>query len=572
MATRKVFMCDFETANNDELNKEETWVWLAVAYEINEDKIYHVSNNINSFLDDFLFKHPNAKFYFHNIAFDGNFLLNELVRRGFTPVRNGKSKQNTFETIIDNMNNYYMIKIRTAYNPKLKQCNTFTLYDSYKIIPLAERDLAKAFKLDTLKGSIDYTKPREKGYQPTQEEIDYCVNDCKIAGSGIKFFKEMGILNGMTIGSIAMKEYKKTQPRFNRIFPVLDTEKDNFIRKAYRGGIAYANPSKKNKVIGEGMVFDANSLYPSQMLNKPMPFGQPYYFAGSYEEGVKYKQLYPLYIAHVVLDVSVKKNHIPTIQLKNNLSYRPTEFIKSTDVPAEMWLSNIDLDLIYEQYDVHSITYIDGYAFQSATGLFDEYIHKWAKVKEENTGAIRQIAKLLLNNLYGKFATNPLRISKIPYLDKDGVLRTTQSTIEEIQPVYTAVGVFITAYGRYELIHYAQANYGRFCYCDTDSIHITGTQPPKEVPLHDTHFGYWKKELDFVQAKYLRAKTYIEVYINENGEKENLVKCAGLPYDVRGRIEMDDFYIGAEFTGKLARKSVKGGVILEETTFKIKED
>lgn len=572
MATRKVFMCDFETANNSELNKEETWVWLAVAYEINEDKVYHISNNINSFLDDFLFKQPNAKFYFHNIAFDGNFLLNELVRRGFVPVRNGKSQQYTFESIIDNMNNYYMIKIRTTYNPKLKQYNTFTLYDSYKIIPLAERDLAKAFKLDTLKGSIDYTKERDKNYQPTQEEIDYCINDCKIAGSGIKYFKEMGILKGMTIGSIAMKEYKKTQPKFNTIFPVLETEKDNFIRKAYRGGIAYANPKKRCKIIGEGQVFDANSLYPSQMLNKLMPFGQPYYFKGSYEDGVKYKALYPLYIAHVVLDVSVKKNHIPTIQLKHNLSYRPTEFIEYTDVPAEMWLSNVDLDLIYEQYDVHSITYIDGYAFQGAKGMFDEYILKWAKVKEENTGAIRQIAKLLLNNLYGKFATNPIRISKIPYLDKDGVLRTTQSTIEEIQPVYTAVGVFITAYGRYELIHYAQANYDRFCYCDTDSIHITGKEPPNEVPLHDTHFGFWKKELDFVQAKYLRAKTYLEVYENDKGELENLVKCAGLPYDVRGKIEMKDFYIGAKFTGKLSRKAVKGGVILEETTFEIKED
>ena len=42
--------------------------------------------------------------------------------------------------------------------------------------------------------------------------------------------------------------------------------------------------------------------------------------------------------------------------------------------------------------------------------------------------------------------------------------------------------------------------------------------------------------------------------------------------NIRKTIRPENFYLGAEFTGKLARKSVKGGVILEETTFKIKED
>ena len=567
---KRVFVCDFETANNSELNKEETWVWLAVAYELNEDKVYHVSNNINTFIDDFLFKYPNSTIYFHNVAFDGNFLLNELVRRGFKPERDRK-EYHTFKAVIDNMNNYYKIKITLGWNKHLKQWNSITIYDSFKIIPLSEHDMAKSFKLDTLKGSIDYTKPRPKGYIPTEDEIKYCIDDTKIAGKGLKYFMELGILNGMTIGSIAMKEYKQTCPKFDFTFPIVSKEVDDFIRSAYRGGITYANPKTRCKDIGEGMVFDANSLYPSQMKLKPMPYGNPVYFEG-HPDNRPFKDIYNLYIVHIIVELEVKKNHIPTIQIKHSLSFNPTEFIKSTTEPTDMWVSNIDLELMYQQYDIYHIEYIDGYMFKSKIGMFDEYINKWAKVKEENTGAIRQIAKLLLNNLYGKFATNPLRITKVPYLDEDGVLRTTQSTINEINPVYTAVGVFITAYGRQELITYAQANYDRFLYCDTDSIHITGTETPNLVPIHETHFGYWKKELDFIGAKYLRAKTYMEYYLDENGDIRYLVKCAGLPSAIRDTIKPDDFYLGAEFKGKLARKSVKGGVILEETTFKIKED
>ena len=39
---------------------------------------------------------------------------------------------------------------------------------------------AEAFKLDRLKGELDYHKPRPIGYKPTKEELEYLYNDVYI--------------------------------------------------------------------------------------------------------------------------------------------------------------------------------------------------------------------------------------------------------------------------------------------------------------------------------------------------------------------------------------------------------
>ena len=562
------YICDFETANSISNEKDKTTnVWLAVAYDFDNDKTDSITYNINDFMNTFLFKHSGSKFYFHNLSFDGAFILSRLLSNGFNP--QGKSaKAYTFETIIDDFNNFYMIKIRTSYNKSKKSFNNFTIYDSLKILPLSEKDLAERFQLSETKGSIDYTKERPIGYKATQEEIEYCINDVVIIARALKFFEDNKLLNGITIGSISFKEFAKTREHWREDFPIVDTNIDNFIRQAYRGGITIVNKVFKNKPIGEGVVYDANSLYPSQMKLKPMPYGTPFYFTGKPE--LK-DTIFGAYIVRVVVDFEIKKNHIPSVQIKHNLSFNPRKFIEFTTEPTELYLTNIDLKLMEEQYQINSIKYIDGYYFKTYIGFFDEFITKWQKVKETSKGALRQIAKLILNNLYGKFVTNPIRASKTPYLNDKGILSFTLNEIEEIDPIYSAIGVFITSYGRYELIHYAQANYKRFLYADTDSVHLLGLEKPNEIPTHDTQFGYWKLESTFKKAKYLRAKTYLEVE-EHNGVDINIVKCAGLPYEVRSHINLDNFKLGAVFNGKLARQIVKGGVILTNTTFTIKED
>ena len=77
-----------------------------------------------------------------------------------------------------------------------------------------------------------------------------------------------------------------------------------------------------------------------------------------------------------------------------------------------------------------------GWKFKSIHGIFNSYIDKWITRKnnatlEGNLGQ-RTLAKLMLNALYGKFATSLDVQSKIPSLDEKGIIHynLTEKTIK----------------------------------------------------------------------------------------------------------------------------------------------
>src|SRR5699024_1121140 len=118
-----------------------------------------------------------------------------------------------------------------------------------------------------------------------------------------------------------------------------------------------------------------------------------------------------------------KKNKIPTIQIKNSKSFMANEYLISSENEIIcLTLTNVDLKLFLEQYNVYDLEYICGWKFKSMNGIFTDYINKWIKVKNEATinknKGMRTLAKLMLNALYGKFATSLDCQSKIPYLDE----------------------------------------------------------------------------------------------------------------------------------------------------------
>ena len=154
------------------------------------------------------------------------------------------------------------------------------------------------------------------------------------------------------------------------------------------------------------------------MYEKELPFGEPIYFNGKYKED----RIYPLFIQMITCRFELKKNKIPTIQIKNNRSFfRSNEYLENSQNEIVcLVLTNIDLKLFFEQYNVYDLSYECGWKFKSITGIFKNYIDKWITKKnnatiEGNKGQ-RTLAKLMLNSLYGKFATSMDAQSKIPYL------------------------------------------------------------------------------------------------------------------------------------------------------------
>jgi len=352
--------------------------------------------------------------------------------------------------------------------------------------------------------------------------------------------------------------------------------------------IAWSNKNIKGKTLHNLNSYDINSLYPSVMRNKPLPFGEGVYFSGKYRES----KIYPLYVQMLKCQFELKPGYLPTIQLKNNLSFVPTEYIETTnDEFVTLCLTSVDLEIFMDHYETYNVEYLGGYKFRASTNNFAKYVDFWTnrktQAKKEGNYPLYVIAKLMLNSLYGKFATAATVQNKYPYLDEFGVIRYRLGEKLPRKPLYIPIGTFVTAWARYTTIKAAQKHFDRFVYCDTDSLYLLGDNPP-DLEIDDFKLGAFKHEKQIKTAKFLRAKTYM-IYCSEPGKNDYdwSITCAGMPkschdttakYDkkylskgVYNKVTFNNFKIGSVYPGKLKPKHVPGGIVLEEINFTINE-
>lgn len=529
----KKFTADFETATWLE---NETWVWAWAVCEIGNEKNIIIDNNIDSFIR-FCENEKNPILYFHNLKFDGEFIIYWCLTHGFKHVEKKEDiEDRTFTTLISDMGQFYSIVI--YFEKGNKKVKKVTFFDSLKIIPFSVDTIAKSFGLEISKLSIDYNKPRKKGHILTKEEKEYIKNDVLIIAQALNLlFNEE--LDRMTQGSNALFDFKKMikQSKWERFFPELEYELDKNLRNSYKGGFTYLSPEFTEKDIENVVNLDVNSLYPSVMFSKKLPVGEPIFFEGKYKDD----KVYDLYIQKITCSFELKKNKIPTIQIKNSKSFMANEYLISSENEIIcLTLTNVDLKLFLEQYNVYDLEYICGWKFKSMNGIFTDYINKWIKVKNEATinknKGKRTLAKLMLNALYGKFATSLDCQSKIPYLDEiNEIVHYSLTEKDRKKGLYIPIGCFITAYAREKTITTSQAimdysikKYGKnlYVYSDTDSIKTL--LPIEELKqfceIDDIKLGAWKFEGIAQKARFVRQKCYLEIIDNEYQ-----VTCAGMP-------------------------------------------
>ena len=592
---------DFETTTD----ANDCRVWAYSLCNIDDHTIFEYGTSIDEFFEFAMDYLHNYKIWFHNLKFDGIFIINYLLTHGFTWVKSRKERaDNTFTTLITDMGQFYSIVV--YFKIKGHHTNKVEFFDSLKIFPnFSVEKVAEGFKLPIHKLKIDYKKYRPVGYELDDNEIAYIRNDVEIMARGLKEMFSRG-LTRMTIASDAIKNLRDTFANFREIFPILPLNVDKDIRQAYRGGFTYLNDKWKEKEIGRGIVLDVNSLYPSCMSSPyPMPYGQPVLFEGKYEND----EMYPLYVQSFTCIFDIKPNKIPCIQIKNSLSFIPNEYVKSSHGElVTLYLTKPDYELFMEQYNVNNITYHGGWKFMSGIGYFDHYINYWTEQKikagKEGNAPLRLISKLMLNSAYGKLGSSGEGRQKQPYLSSDGTVKFALLPKEEKETFYIPAACFITAYGRNRTIRTAQAvtdytlkKYGedRFYYADTDSIHASLTNDDLDelkdvIKIDDFKLGYWAKEAEFTRAYYIRQKCYIE---GIEGKTE--VTVAGLPKYLAPLVTFDNFKRGFTTEGmslddiveqatkngaseeeieklhhKLTYQYVKGGVILADTDFTIK--
>lgn len=562
MARKKLHqwgVADFETTTDP----NDCRVW---AYAIwTPDSEIEYGNSIEGFME----KLPNyRKLYFYNLKFDSSFIIDYLLKQDYPCFDTGKRNlpDYGFTVLRSDDGPVYSVTIKHPYG-------TTEIWDALKKIPSSVSRIAKDLKFEEQKLEIDYNAYRAPGHKLTPEEIEYIKNDVTIVGKALQGFMDTSLfdfsevasdikLTHMTIGGDAIDFLKKTigLRNWNRYFPPLNDDVDSFLRKGYYGGMVWVKPELQGKDLGCGLVYDNNSMHPSQLRNKPMPFGEPVYYEGGYIED----ELYPLYFQHLKVTATVKPNHIPNISLKRALRSSEAEYLRELD-DAELWITSVDLETMFEQYDIHCIEYIDGYKFAAIQGMFNKYIDFWMHVKATSKGIKRMIAKLMLNNIYGKFGTRPEQLSVVPYLEDGKVCyRPSEAPVNPKYP-YLPVAVFTTAYSRQTLVRAGQSVYDRLVYMDTDSLHITGLEIPEGLDIHDTEIGKWKLESRFTRARFLRCKRYIE----EIDGKLN-VKCGGMSDKLKEKVTWENFHAGETFEFNLRPKIVPGGCVLVEQPFHLK--
>lgn len=534
-----IYAADFECTTDADDCRVWGWGLARVSETANPDRVV-TDHDLDLFFD--CVTTQDCVVYFHNLAYDGEFILCYLLANGFMVSDSGQP--GTITSMISGQRKWYSVTLTWWNGVKV------TLKDSFKILPFSVERIARAFGYPFKKLVIDYDEYREGPLTSTDRE--YLAHDVAIMARALHeiLSKTRGKL---TVGAEALAEYKSLNNRFDKYFPVLPVEVDEELRRAYRGGWVYVNPKYAKQVVGPGNTYDVNSLYPYVMSCKPIPIGEPD-FTDDLTDG--------LFIASITVTAKLRKGYLPCIQLKGHVIFGDNEYVSEIREPTTLYVTNVDLALYEEHYELDILCVNGCWSFRQATGLFSRYIEKFRVLKENSTGANRELAKLMLNSLYGKFGTNPDVTGRVPEL-VDGALTLPLGSAETRDPVYIPVAVFITAYARDYTIREAQRNYDVFVYADTDSVHILGELP--EDIQHPSRFGAWKHELAWPYAVYWRAKTYTDMdYLGVYH-----THIAGMPKDLQDNIRFSDYFGTRRFEGKLRPKHVRGGVVLAPVAFSI---
>lgn len=623
------YMGDFETTVFDNQTYTEVWAAAMVPFWTEEVSILHSIDDMFSELKNL---HGNICIFFHNLKFDGSFwipFLEQTLKLQQAYMVLEKDGQKTYRWIeqkyMQNNTYKYMISDRGQwYNIIIKVNNKFIeIRDSLKLLPFSVEEIGRSFKTKHKKLTMEYKGVRYAGCEITDEEKEYIANDVLVVKEALEIMFEEGH-NGVTIGSCCLKEFKKTYDKWDYqiFFPNLyDMKIDeeygaptagDYVRKAYRGGWCYLVPEKAGWIHKDGLTADVNSLYPSMMSSQSgnrYPVGKPTFWKGDYiPEQARKQGRY--YFVRVKTRFYLRKNYLPFIQLKNSFLYIGTENLTTSDVRDEngnycetvempdgtlrstaviMTMTMTDWELFKKHYELVDTEILDGCWFFSEIGIFDAYIDKYAEMKKTSKGARRTQAKLFLNNLYGKEAASTDSSFKIAYVKEDGVIGFFPVKENAKVPGYIPCGAAITSYSRCFTITAAQQNYyganeRGFIYADTDSIHCDlKPEEVKGITVHPTEFCCWKLESYWDEAIFTRQKTYIEHVTHEDGEPIETpfydVKCAGMPKKSKqifldkmeaGEYDLTDFKIGLKVEGKLTPKRIRGGVVLQETTYEMR--
>jgi hypothetical protein len=377
--------------------------------------------------------------------------------------------------------------------------------DSYNIIPVP----LAAYKKD----EIDYGIMEEsERFKPRNWETitAYLRNDCVYLHELVsQFVKQYGVQ--LTQAGAAMKQWKKISKR-----PLPESTRSFYdaLSPYYYGGRVQC--FEKGIIEDEFSVYDINSAYPRAMLERH-PYSTEYMQVDGYVNSADFVRVRGTPLG------AFPFRGIHGNDVANGLWFPADSEIREYTVTHWEYLAALETHTLGLHEVIESIVFLEHVDFREYVEHFYELR---LKAKAEKDDASSLFAKLLMNSLYGKFASNPenyrnymiVPMDKMPGLGAGAMadwhfagelgpwaLASAPLAPEQERYYNVATSASITGWVRAYLWRAICASKG-VIYCDTDSMAVRtfGAKLPQGDLL-----GQWKHEGAFDRAGIAGKKLYI---------------------------------------------------------------
>ena len=346
--------------------------------------------------------------------------------------------------------------------------------------------------VEKLVDHLDYNKIRTSLTTLTDEELEYCENDCLVLYYYLK--KENDIYGNldkipMTSTGKVRRELKsivlKDSSYRNKVYRAINTDPHvyNLLVKAFQGGYTHANYFYTDMVLKNVKSFDFTSSYPYVMVTHKYPSTE---FKKCYIKS--HKDMINIFAYLLV----IKFKNVKSKYLNNFISASKCEGIKNAKydngriISADeftMTITDIDFKIYLESYtfDYEIIeSYYSKYNYlpkQFINFILEKYVNKTKYKNVEGKELEYNLEKAKFNSLYGMSVTNTIR-NNVTFDGQNWF--ETELTNDEITTALLnekkkcflsfAYGVWVTAYARNNLLKNVMKLDEYTAYCDTDSL------------------------------------------------------------------------------------------------------
>lgn len=463
-------------SDNDKDNCQKMCCMYIWQFSINEQVYYgRTWDEFLMFLNKLNECVPEKKYVFvHNLSFEFTF-IDRIIKMTKVMARKSHKVMTCFfeDYNIEFRCSYFMSNVALKYLP-----------DMYKL------------PVEKMVGDLDYNLIRTPATKLTEKELGYCKNDCLVVYEYIKFeLNEYETVKNIPItstGHVRRELKNKILKDFEykrRVRKAVDTDPIVFNRlyQAFAGGFTHSSWVYTDMVLKNVDSYDFTSSYPYVMVTHKFPSTSFIKCNIKNLDNMISNLAYLIHIKFYNIKSKYYNNFISASKCitASGIAYDNGRIMKADYI--ETVITDVDARIIMQSYDYDSYEILDAYSsvynYLPKTFInfvLDKYVEKTKYKNVEGKEQQYAKSKASFNALFGMSVTNTIR-DNVEYDQIKGwseIPLTNDEIIAELEKQKSnpfmsyAWGVWITAFGRNNLLKNIMLHDDYVVYCDTDSIKL----------------------------------------------------------------------------------------------------